>query len=70
VNGQKHGVQESWVSPYTRFGDKEYYLDGVKVSQKAYQKYIQRVAPTVQETTDFGERGLSDIIAGYLKPDE
>jgi antitoxin component YwqK of YwqJK toxin-antitoxin module len=69
VNGQYHGVQEGW----RRNGQpdyKKYYLDGTEVSQETYQKYIQEVAPTVQETVDFEERGLSGIIAGYLKPDE
>ena len=69
VNGQLHGIQESWRQN-GQLEYKKYYLDGTEVSQETYQKYIQGVAPTVQETTDFGERGISDIIAGYLKPDE
>jgi hypothetical protein len=54
--------------PNGRQKDNKYYLDGVEKSQQAYQSYIRGLAPEIQATTDFGERGLSGIIAGYLLP--
>ena len=67
VNGQKHGVQERWCEN-GRQEYKKYYLDGVEKSQQAYQSYIRGLAPEIQASTDFGERGLSNIIASYLLP--
>ena len=67
VNGQKHGVQEAW-SRAGRQEYKKYYLDGVEKSQQAYQSYIRELASEIQAAADFGERGLSGIIAGYLLP--
>ena len=75
VNGQKHGVQEYWYPsgvnpeyPNGRQQDNKYYLDGAEVSQQTYQSYIRGLAPGVQAAADFGERGLSGIIASYLLP--
>ena len=48
--------------------DKKYYLDGVEVSQEAYQAYIEGLAPCIQATIDFEEPNLSVIIAAYLLP--
>jgi antitoxin component YwqK of YwqJK toxin-antitoxin module len=67
VNGQEHGVQECWYDNGQQ-QYKKYYLDGVEVSQEIYQAYIKGLAPTIQATVDFGERGISEIIAGYLLP--
>ena len=67
VNGQQHGVQESW-NENGQQQDNKYYLDDVEVSQQTYQSYIRGLAPGVQAAADFGERGLSGIIAGYLLP--
>jgi antitoxin component YwqK of YwqJK toxin-antitoxin module len=67
VNGRLHGSQEAWSENGQQWY-KKYYLDGDEVSQQAYQSYIRGLAPEVQAATDFGERGLSGIIAGYLLP--
>ena len=67
ANGQKHGVQEYWCEN-GRQEYKKYYLDGVEVSQQAYQSYVGGLASEIQAATNFGERGLSGIIAGYLLP--
>jgi len=67
VNGQKHGVQECW-NENDQQKDNKYYLDGVEKSQQAYQSYVGGLAPEIQATVNFGERGLSGIIVGYLLP--
>jgi len=67
VNGQQHGVQECW-NENGQQKYKKYYLDGVEKSQQAYQSYTRGLAPEIQAVTDFEERGLSGIIAGYLLP--
>ena len=67
VNGQLHGVQEAWDED-SRQQDNKYYLDGAEVSQQTYQSYVGGLASEIQAATDFGERGLSGIIAGYLLP--
>jgi antitoxin component YwqK of YwqJK toxin-antitoxin module len=67
VNGQQHGVQEAWNEDGQQ-RHKKYYLDGVEVSQQAYQSYVGGLASEIQAATNFGERGLSGIIAGYLLP--
>jgi antitoxin component YwqK of YwqJK toxin-antitoxin module len=67
VNGKEHGVQEYWYEDGQQ-DYKKYYLDGVEKSQQAYQSYVEGLTPEIQATTDFGERGLSGIIASYLLP--
>jgi hypothetical protein len=67
VNGQKHGVQEGWYDDGQQ-QDKKYYLDGIEKPQQAYQSYVEGLTPEIQATIDFGERGLSGIIADYLLP--
>jgi antitoxin component YwqK of YwqJK toxin-antitoxin module len=67
VNGRKHGLQKGWH----RNGRQEYekyYLDDTEVSQQTYQSYVGGLASTIQAIIDFGERGISEIIAGYLLP--
>jgi antitoxin component YwqK of YwqJK toxin-antitoxin module len=67
ANGQKHGIQERWY-PNGRQKDNKYYLDGVEKSQRTYQSYIRGLATEIRAAADFGERGLSTIIADYLLP--
>jgi antitoxin component YwqK of YwqJK toxin-antitoxin module len=67
VNGERHGFQEDWYENGQQ-KYKKYYLDGTQVSQEAYQTYTQGLEPAVQAILDFGERGLSGIIARYLLP--
>jgi len=67
VNGQYHGVQAAW-NENGQQQDNKYYLDGVEKSQQAYQSYVGGLASEIQAATNFGERGLSGIIAGYLLP--